>query len=559
MHFIFLRHAARADKEVHLSDENFRPDLINNDPSFWLAAYDPPLNSLIAAQQVQRAFKRVSSSIKSLKPEGTPSEIIIHSSPYNRCIQTSEYLASQIVASSSKLKHNLKLRVDQALADWLNEYYQLEFLPPNDGGSSLISNFNSYIESEQDTKFHCQSHNFRLKSIRDTGWLYNRLGRCGDYGESPDDFRSRCFSYLSMLTQFYQDSQSSDKGKNTVVFVVSHGAVISMFLQIITAKSLFSEIPLCTPIYLKRNDTKMTYSLVDYDFNLSSILGSLNEGELLPLLRTEFLLGASSGNYDQHGSWDVERSTAVYHSSQSQRKRSRTINIARTKSSEQLNGNLPLRQVKSSKHLQLLNKDTNQTKILDLNKLEGFLGVDSDSDDETLEGAYLRNDASARASSVNVSSLLSKKNVQQISNREEGACDKEFKAEACEKTDQSKYFLFDRDFEHGEVTSCSTSIREKLHTSTFDRVKTMSVDQSVFSKTRGETKLNFTNFAFPGGLNDTELDHYDLQKIPDHDIRSSRPLNYSVRDILFAQIEHVDKVDEEYSWLGENKDKPVSG
>lgn len=129
----------------------------------------------------------------------------------------------------------------------------------------MINNINAYLNEPENVN-ETENLNFRtrcqLKNIKDSTWSYNQLGHCGEYGESPKKFTKRCFNYLISLLQYYYTKQTFEDDRHTVVFIISHGAIISTLLQILLGRAIFNEIPLCTPIYFKQSETKRSIKRV---------------------------------------------------------------------------------------------------------------------------------------------------------------------------------------------------------------------------------------------------------------------------------------------------------
>ncbi|KAG7814265.1 hypothetical protein KL921_000539 [Ogataea angusta] len=382
-----LRHASRADK--HDSDwSSMKSDPRVNHSDHWLAAYDPPIDPFRAINEVDLAYKKISSHIP------TASRIFMHCSPYNRCVQTARLLANQFVHTESGIqsqKHQgiqrkLKLRIDQGLSEWLNENFRLEHLPPNDGGASMISNVNLYLENTLTSLPMTDDERSKLKALRDFDWLHNKFGKCGDYGEKPSEFQIRCANYLASLVRYYETHVPEELKEDSVILIITHGALISMFLEIILGRRNFSEIPVCTPIYLK-NGRPECYLFKDYDFNLKSLVPVTKDQEFYHLLDKEFKLkdlNSKATTEDQLARFTPDVSQLVAcNSPATHRPRSRTINVVGPTVDSNNKFSAPLRQVRSSKQLHLMDSTAKEGKILDLNKLEGFLGVTSDSDDES--------------------------------------------------------------------------------------------------------------------------------------------------------------------------------
>lgn len=398
MHIVLLRHGSRIDKPKNGPSPNqSRANLATDITSDWLSNFDPPLNANEAHIEMERAFKKLQSDLTSSKG---PTSIMVHSSPYNRCIQTSELLVDSITKSKNfKIDNkppNIKLRVDQALSEWLNENYNLNYLPPNDDGYSMINNVNAYLNQPENSLMNNEFLNdetrVKLKSKKDQMWSYNQLGHCGDYGESPENFTRRCFNYLIYLLQYYYIKQEPEKDKQTVVFIVSHGAVISTILQILLGRSIFNEVPLCTPIYFKQSDKRRSiFKLRDYDFNLNKLL-NIEDQEFYKILErpidmtkldpdnlTSELTIGTTGYTTIIQSIPNKKKKKTSSTKLNRRKRRNTFDLAnKEENEEQVN----IKQTRSSQQLYLLNKDTSDEKVIDLNKLHSYFGGDSDSDSD---------------------------------------------------------------------------------------------------------------------------------------------------------------------------------
>ncbi|KAG0671827.1 hypothetical protein C6P42_003394, partial [Pichia californica] len=384
-----------------------------NDSSNWLSNFDPPLNEDIALNEMTNAFKKISNDVLN---NNKAKNIMIHSSPYNRCIQTSELLLDKIKKNNNNNNKDnsdikIKLRVDQALSEWLNENYNLKYLPPNDDGYSMINNVNAYLNQPKSTTNNNNSiltskTKDQLRNIKDFTWSYNQLGHCGEYGESASEFTKRCFNYLINLLQYYYTKQTSESDKEMVVFIISHGAVISTILQILLGCSIFNEIPLCSPIYFKQSTKRRSvFKLMDYDFNLNKLLTTSSDKEFFKILETPIdLTKLNSDNLRSELTIGTTGYTTIIQSIpknninkennsnnssennvKKNRRRRNTINIGdKEKGFKEDNEKIEsLKYTRSSKQLYLLNKDTSDEKVIDLEKLHSyFSGGDSDDDDD---------------------------------------------------------------------------------------------------------------------------------------------------------------------------------
>ncbi|KAI0463565.1 hypothetical protein LJB42_002567 [Komagataella kurtzmanii] len=259
MHLILLRHCTRIDK----TESALKIPSEKIDTSEWISSFDAPVCLDMATEEVSIASKSINEYVHS-------PNLIIHSSPYNRCIQTAELLMDKLEGAKCKL------RVDHGLSEWLNVNFKLNYLPPNDNGISLISNLNNYIYGNP-------LKGTLLRDTEDPSWLHNKLGTCGEYGESLKEFKTRCFHYLRNLNKHYTQHEVPE---NTTIVVISHGAVIFTLLQTLIDRPIFNEIPLCVPIFFKKLDL-YNYMLKDYDETLASILSIAHPNDLNILLDTE--------------------------------------------------------------------------------------------------------------------------------------------------------------------------------------------------------------------------------------------------------------------------------
>ncbi|VEU22846.1 DEKNAAC103940 [Brettanomyces naardenensis] len=270
----------------------------------------------------------------------------------------------------------------------------------------MINNVNAYLNTDgvygpSDGTILNSTTKGHLRDIRDPTWSYNELGHCSDYGEPPLDFKRRCFDYLTSLMQYYYRRQSYEADKDTVVFVISHGAVISTLLQMLLNRPVFNEIPLCTPVYFKQSDHRRTvFSLMDYDFDLNKILSFSSDRELFKLLQCPIDMSMmnfeNSANELTIGSSDY---TTIIQSppqpgrsrsssgSASKKPRSNTISLGEPQESLDDSEKTNLRQTRSSKQLHVMN--TGDDRSIDLDKLASYFDNYSDSgsgSDEEEEG-----------------------------------------------------------------------------------------------------------------------------------------------------------------------------
>ncbi|GME75726.1 unnamed protein product [Ambrosiozyma monospora] len=227
--------------------------------------------------------------------------------------------------------------------------------------------------------------------------MHNKLGHCGDYGESSQEFKKRCFLYFTQLLQMYYRNQSYSDDKHTTIIIVSHGAVISALLQLILGRPIFNEVPLCTPIYLKQSTRKRSvFNFMDYDFNLSRILAPPSDRELLRIINTPLdmtMLDFESIRDDYQVTIGDEGFTRIIQSPQrsrsssltssSRRKRSNTLDLGRRKTlgSDEESERNALKQTRSFRSLQVMGSG-NRKRTINLDKLHSYFSAGSSSEDD---------------------------------------------------------------------------------------------------------------------------------------------------------------------------------
>ncbi|ODV97912.1 hypothetical protein PACTADRAFT_47744 [Pachysolen tannophilus NRRL Y-2460] len=242
---ILLRHSIRVDKEIR----NVNNSDGSIDTSSWLSNFDPPLDIDKSIKQLNETFN--DHVLELIGSKG--GDIIIHSSPYNRCLQTAEIITEKFSGDDHD-DHITRLRIDHSLSEWLNFNFNLRYLPPNDKGLSLMSNVNQYL----------YGGNSKLAELRDPYWNNYKFGDPGEYGESLNHFKKRCLNYLQQLLVHYEGMDNEDNDDDSTVIIISHGAVISVLLQIMLKRNIFSEIPLGTPIIFNKID-HLLFQILDYD------------------------------------------------------------------------------------------------------------------------------------------------------------------------------------------------------------------------------------------------------------------------------------------------------
>lgn len=244
----FLRHGARLDQldlEWHLSSPT---------------PYDPPLTTkgITQARQTGAAIQ------SSLAPRTTPTSdntssissttsavpnrtrrrrrVVIHTSPFLRCIQTSLQLAANI-------EENCLLRIDAWLGEWLTPDYYTDIDPPPPS-RQLCSSALAGLAG-------------RTEGIT-VDWMWDslKLGDGGEYGEEWGSMHERFARGFKALLRLYQGEENlrrqkegegiadgenggcPGQGEETVVVLVTHGAGCNALLGALTQKPVLIDIPI---------------------------------------------------------------------------------------------------------------------------------------------------------------------------------------------------------------------------------------------------------------------------------------------------------------------------
>jgi len=256
----FLRHGARLDQ--------FDPEWHLSSPT----PYDPPLTAKGIAQArqtgaaIQSTLSPLTTSSVSEPATMPPSEttssatngthrprrrVVIHTSPFLRCIQTALQL-------STTVEEKCLLRVDGWLGEWLTPDYYTDIDPPPPS-RQLCSSALAGLAG-------------RTQGIT-VDWMWDSLkfGDGGEYGEEWGSMRERFDRGFKALLRYYQAEDTSARGERkdvdgpdgmgpkngllqqqqeteereeTVVIVVTHGAGCNALLGALTGKPVLIDIPI---------------------------------------------------------------------------------------------------------------------------------------------------------------------------------------------------------------------------------------------------------------------------------------------------------------------------
>ena len=172
----FLRHGSRLDQhnaEWHLTSPT---------------PYDPPLTAkgISQAHQTGLAIKRALPPPPPILP--AKRRIILHTSPYLRCVQTALTLAGA-------LDEKVLLRIDAWLGEWLTPDYYTDIDPPPPS-RQLCAAAVASLRGQ------------RKEGLEvDWGWDSLALGSGGEYGEESGSMHNRFNKGLMKLLQFYEHDQ----------------------------------------------------------------------------------------------------------------------------------------------------------------------------------------------------------------------------------------------------------------------------------------------------------------------------------------------------------------
>lgn len=249
---IIVRHALRQDSV----DKNW--------VSSSASPYDPPL-ALKGFEQAANAGKIVydvmnNASTSDSVPVST--HIVIHCSPFLRCVQTAAVIAKELVSSTASL-FSVTIRIDACFGEWLTEdYFGSITPPPSDNHESLRGSSLAWL-----------SQNAPKGVTIDYTWNSASMGSSGEYGESWTNMHARITAGLESLLNYYNtDSQHIQKHRHiqkpqhaqqqqpspTTLMVVSHGAACNPLLGTLLHVPILSVIGLASYCVLSTCPTTFT-------------------------------------------------------------------------------------------------------------------------------------------------------------------------------------------------------------------------------------------------------------------------------------------------------------
>jgi broad specificity phosphatase PhoE len=230
---ILVRHAERQDTV--------------DDTWTWTAAepYNPPLAGSSARGQAVRCGREVREHVL------PGSKVVLHSSPYLRCVETAACIASALGTAScgehengvGNSTDNWVLRMDAVFSEWMtSDYFSDISPPPDDDSRSVRDTAIRWLFAEQQRVLATSA----LKP--DLSWGLHELGHSGVYGEQWATMHTRFQNGLRNLINYYDKSVS---GPTTAV-VVTHGAGCNSLLGFLTNQPLLSKVGLARCVVAER-------------------------------------------------------------------------------------------------------------------------------------------------------------------------------------------------------------------------------------------------------------------------------------------------------------------
>lgn len=213
-------------KRVFIVRHTTRQDTVQPDwTSTAECSYNPPL-----AEVGHKQASETGRFIRTLLPEVGP--VVIHSSPFLRCVQTSAHVAEELIS------HSPKIRMDAALGEWLTPDYFPAGAPPDDDHADVAAQAVSALQRE---------HKQRLL---ENGWNLTCLGGSGSMREFWSEMHLRFEHYLKRLVGFY----AKHNRKIDTLVIVTHGAGVSSLLNHFILEPVLSEIRLGSVSLVARED-----------------------------------------------------------------------------------------------------------------------------------------------------------------------------------------------------------------------------------------------------------------------------------------------------------------
>jgi broad specificity phosphatase PhoE len=244
----FLRHGARLDQH--------NPDWHLSSPT----PYDPPLTTTGTAQARQTGAAIKDALPHPPQPTSSSRRVVIHTSPFLRCVQTA-------VALASGLEEKVLLRVDAWLGEWLTPDYYTDIDPPPPA-RQLCQTAIAGLAG-------------RTEGIGvDWGWDSLGLGGGGEYGEEWGSMHDRFNGGLQRLLNHYEkesirnntNDTGGDKGVETVLILVTHGAGCNALLGALSRKPVLIDIPISSlsQAILRPDTPSSTPSQIEYELILQA-------------------------------------------------------------------------------------------------------------------------------------------------------------------------------------------------------------------------------------------------------------------------------------------------
>lgn len=221
----------------------------------WKHQSPTPYDTPLAPVGFKQAAASAETIYTSLPSKDQAHEIIIHCSPFLRCVQTGLSVAHYLAVQTNR---NVVLRVDAFLGEWQTPDYFSDIIPPPSDNHRAL----------QRSSLAWAAQNVRENVTIDHTWPLTQLGNAGDYGESWSTMYSRFSNGLDNLIEHYQG------GSDKTVVLVTHGAGCNPLLGSRLQIPVLFTMGLASFCLLKQRREYMTngWKLVGVSNDLKSLL-----------------------------------------------------------------------------------------------------------------------------------------------------------------------------------------------------------------------------------------------------------------------------------------------
>lgn len=229
----------------------------------WALTAAEPYNPPIAGASARAQALRCGRDLRDHIPAAGAADVMIHSSPYLRCVETAACIAAAVAekrvtdGQTASTTASLPVRLDAVFGEWMtSDYFSDITPPPEDDSRSLYERSLRWLLAEQRGAV-------GSTALRpDLAWDLHRLGHAGAYGEQWPAMHSRFRAGLRALISHYDASN-----KPTTAVIVTHGAGCNSLLGLLTNQPLLSKVGLASCVVLERRNPTVTTWDVVYNSN----------------------------------------------------------------------------------------------------------------------------------------------------------------------------------------------------------------------------------------------------------------------------------------------------